>query len=147
MWSPRGQRGAVAKCPLPDHDDAYAPCQVFGEAEHRWWRFGCSRGGRIYDLASLISGGAWGRDLRGEAFRSVRENGGGGRPLTQADVVGSLASGSGQAWSRCRLDEARSQGAEGRAAAQGSAGFPQELAPMSSMKERARVKGAVTERG
>jgi hypothetical protein len=31
------------------------------------------RGGRIYDLASLTSGGAWRRKLRGEAFRSVRE--------------------------------------------------------------------------
>jgi hypothetical protein len=30
-------------------------------------------GGRIYDLASLLSGGKWGRELRGEAFRSVRE--------------------------------------------------------------------------
>jgi RepB DNA-primase from phage plasmid len=65
--------GAMVKCPLPDHDDAYASCQVYGEAEHGWWCFGCARGGRIYDLASLMSGGAWGRELRGEAFRSVRE--------------------------------------------------------------------------
>jgi hypothetical protein len=63
----------MVKCPLPDHDDAYASCQVYGEAEQGWWCFGCSRGGRIYDLASLLSGGAWGRELRGEAFRSVRE--------------------------------------------------------------------------
>jgi hypothetical protein len=38
-----------------------------------WCCFGCQRGGRIYDLASLLAGGAWGRDLRGEAFRSARE--------------------------------------------------------------------------
>jgi hypothetical protein len=65
--------GGMVKCPLPDHDDAYASCQVFGEADQGWWCFGCARGGRIYDLASLMSGGAWGRELRGEAFRSVKE--------------------------------------------------------------------------
>jgi hypothetical protein len=67
------EQGAMVKCPLPDHDDAYASCQVYGEAEQGWWCFGCSRGGRIYDLAALMSGEAWGRDLRGDAFRSVRE--------------------------------------------------------------------------
>ena len=66
-------QGGMVKCPLPDHDDAYASCQVCGEAEQGWWCFGCSRGGRIYDLASLMTGGAWGRELRGEAFRSARE--------------------------------------------------------------------------
>jgi hypothetical protein len=65
--------GGMVRCPLPDHDDARASCRGFGEAEQGWWCFGCSRGGRIYDLASLMSGGAWGRELRGEAFRSVRE--------------------------------------------------------------------------
>lgn len=67
------ERGGIVKCPLRDHEDAYASCQVYGEAEQGWWCFGCSRGGRIYDLASLMSGGTWGRELRGEAFRSVRE--------------------------------------------------------------------------
>jgi RepB DNA-primase from phage plasmid len=65
--------GGMVRCPLPDHDDAYASCQVYAEADQGWWCFGCARGGRIYDLASLMSGGAWGRELRGEAFRSVRE--------------------------------------------------------------------------
>ena len=65
--------GGLIACPLPDHDDAYASCQVYAEAEQGWWCFGCQRGGRIYDLASLLAGGAWGRDLRGEAFRSARE--------------------------------------------------------------------------
>jgi hypothetical protein len=37
------------------------------------WCFGCLRGARIYDLASLLASGAWGRDLRGEALRSARE--------------------------------------------------------------------------
>jgi hypothetical protein len=62
----------MVRCPLPDHDDAYASCQVYAEAEQGWWCFGCQRGGRVYDLASLLAGGAWGRDLRGEAFRSAR---------------------------------------------------------------------------
>jgi hypothetical protein len=59
--------------PLPDHDDAYASCQVYPEPEQGWWCFGCQRGGRVYDLASLMSGGPWGRELRGEAFRAARE--------------------------------------------------------------------------
>jgi hypothetical protein len=46
---------------------------VYGEAEQGWWCFGYERGGRIYDLASHMSSGAWGRELRGDAFRSVRE--------------------------------------------------------------------------
>jgi hypothetical protein len=41
----------MVKCPLSDHDDFYASCQVFAEAERGWWCFGCSRGGRIYNLA------------------------------------------------------------------------------------------------
>jgi hypothetical protein len=49
------------------------PRQVFAEAKQGWWCFGRKRGGRIYDPASLMAGGAWGRELRGEAFRSVRE--------------------------------------------------------------------------
>jgi hypothetical protein len=60
-------------CPLPHHDDAYASCQVFAEAQRGWWCYGCARGGRIFDLASLLAGGAWGPGLRGEAFRSARE--------------------------------------------------------------------------
>jgi hypothetical protein len=65
--------GGMVRCPLPDHHDAYASCQVYAEAEQGWWCFGCARGGRIYDLASLLSGGPWGRELRGEAFRAARE--------------------------------------------------------------------------
>ena len=67
------RRAGAAAAARPDHDDACASCQVYAEAEQGWWCFGCSRGGRIYDLASLMSGGAWGRELRGEAFRSARE--------------------------------------------------------------------------
>ena len=47
--------------PLRDHDDAYASCQVYAEAEQGWWCFGCARGGRIYYLASLLAAGRGGR--------------------------------------------------------------------------------------
>jgi hypothetical protein len=57
-------------CPLPDHDERTASCRLY--ADH-WWCFGCERGGGIYDLASLLEGGPWGTDLRGEAFRDARE--------------------------------------------------------------------------
>jgi hypothetical protein len=60
--------GGMVKCPLPDHNDSYASCQVFAEAEQGWWCFGCSRGGRIFDLASLMSGGAWGRRCAARLF-------------------------------------------------------------------------------
>jgi hypothetical protein len=42
--------GGMVRCPLSDHDDAYASCQVYAVAEQGWWCFGCARGGRIYDL-------------------------------------------------------------------------------------------------
>jgi len=72
LWS-AGEGGGLVKCPLPDHDDAYASCQVYREPEQGWWCFGCSRGGRIYGLASLLSGGVSGREPRGEAFHAARE--------------------------------------------------------------------------
>jgi hypothetical protein len=62
----------MARCPLADHDDAYASCRVWPEADQGRSCFGCARGGRIYDLASLLSGGAWGASLPGEAFRAAR---------------------------------------------------------------------------
>jgi hypothetical protein len=65
--------GGMVRCPLPDHDDAYASCQVYGEAEQGWWCFGCSPGGRIYDLASLLAAGPWGREPRGDALHAARE--------------------------------------------------------------------------
>ena len=53
----------MGRCPLPHHDDAYASCQVFAEAQRGWWCYGCARGGLIFDLASLLAGGAWGAGL------------------------------------------------------------------------------------
>jgi hypothetical protein len=66
-------QGGMVKCPLPDHEDSYASCQVFAEASRGWWCYGCSRGGRVYDLASLLAGGPGGRELRHEAFARARE--------------------------------------------------------------------------
>ena len=62
----------MVPCPLPDHEDSHASCRIFREAERGWWCFGCSRGGRIVDLASLLAGGVWGRALRDEAFLRAR---------------------------------------------------------------------------
>jgi hypothetical protein len=67
------EAGGMIRCPLPDHDDSHSSCQVFAEAERGWWCYGCGRGGRIYDLASLLAGGPWGRELREEAFLRSRE--------------------------------------------------------------------------
>lgn len=64
---------ALVACPLPDHADRTPSCRVYATAQRGWWCFGCARGGRIYDLASLLLGGPWGRDLRGEPFRQARE--------------------------------------------------------------------------
>jgi DNA-directed RNA polymerase specialized sigma24 family protein len=57
--------------------DAKAVTELVAELPARqravWWCFGCQRGGRVYDLGSLLTGGPWGRDLRGEAFKAARE--------------------------------------------------------------------------
>ena len=39
---------------------------------HRHTASAAARGGRIFDLASLLIGGPWGVDLRGDAFRAAR---------------------------------------------------------------------------
>jgi len=65
-------RGGHVPCPLPGHQDAMASCMVYADAG--WHCYGCSRGGAIYDLASLLEGGSWGRALRGEDFRAVKRH-------------------------------------------------------------------------
>jgi len=45
---------------------------VFAEPERGFWCFGCGRGGRLYDLQSLLDGGPWGRELRGDAFVAAK---------------------------------------------------------------------------
>ncbi len=64
--------GGHIDCPLPDHDERTASCHVWPDAERGWWCFGCSRGGGIYDLASLLAGGPSGAALRGTAFGRAR---------------------------------------------------------------------------
>jgi hypothetical protein len=82
-WTPREYFAALcgiteydhagkAPCPLDDHDDPRPSCWVGETPESGWFCYGCSRGGRIFDLASLLIGGPWGVDLRGDAFRAAR---------------------------------------------------------------------------
>jgi hypothetical protein len=100
--------GGMVRCPLAEHDDAYASCQVYGEAEQGWWCFGCSRGGRIYDLASLMSGGAWGARAARRGVSIGQGEGGGGGPLTQPPCGHDL--GIGQVRPRALQGKLRSQG-------------------------------------
>ena len=66
------ERGGHIPCPLPDHEEQLASCMVYADPAEGWHCYGCQRGGTIYDLASLIDGGACGRALRGEEFRGVK---------------------------------------------------------------------------
>jgi hypothetical protein len=67
-------RGGEVRCPLPGHEDSYASCHVYPEPGRGFWCFGCNRGGGIYDLASLMTGGPCGRELRGAAFLQARDS-------------------------------------------------------------------------
>jgi CHC2-type zinc finger protein len=58
--------------PCPPHDERTPSCMVWPD-ERGWWCFGCARGGRVYDLASLLEGGPWGRDLGGARFLATRD--------------------------------------------------------------------------
>jgi hypothetical protein len=82
-WTPREYFAALcgvteynhagkAPCPLADHADPRPSCWVGETVEAGWFCYGCNRGGRIFDLASLLIGGPWGVDLRGEAFKAAR---------------------------------------------------------------------------
>jgi hypothetical protein len=64
--------GGHIPCPLPDHVEEIQSCRVYATAEEGWRCYGCRRGGTIYDLASLLDHGPWGRGLRREAFRETR---------------------------------------------------------------------------
>jgi hypothetical protein len=45
---------------------------VYHDPGDGWWCYGCGRGGTVYDLASLLEGGPWGRTLRGENFKEIK---------------------------------------------------------------------------
>jgi hypothetical protein len=83
QWTPREyfaalcgvteyDRDGKAQCPLNDHTDPRPSLWIGDTPESGWYCFGCGRGGRIFDLASLLIGGPWGLDLRGDAFRAAR---------------------------------------------------------------------------
>ena len=78
-------RGGLVRCPAPWHEDQHPSCSV-GTDSTRGWKChasGCGAGGAIYDLASVLLGGPWGRELRGEQFKRAR--------AYVADVFGELA--------------------------------------------------------
>jgi hypothetical protein len=60
------------RCPNANHDDHHPSCQVWADATRGFYCFSCGAGGGIYDLASVVQGGPWGRDLRGEAFKRAK---------------------------------------------------------------------------
>jgi len=66
------ERGGHVPCPLPDHHDQLASCMVYRDPGDGWHCYGCGRGGTVYDLASLLAGGRWGRDLRGDDFKELK---------------------------------------------------------------------------
>jgi hypothetical protein len=65
-------RGAVIRCPLPDHDDRTPSCRIHGEAGWgTWFCHGCHRGGDVYAFAAAL----WGISRpRGEAFRELKRD-------------------------------------------------------------------------
>jgi hypothetical protein len=75
-------RGGLVCCPA--HDDEHPSCSVGIDASQGWkcHSASCGAGGAIYDLASVLLGGPYGRELRGEAFKRAR--------AYVADVFGEL---------------------------------------------------------
>jgi hypothetical protein len=65
-------RSGFVQCPSPEHPDELASCRVWAEPERGWFCFGCGAGGGGIDLASVVSGGPWGRELRGGGFKQAR---------------------------------------------------------------------------
>jgi len=77
-------RGGLVRCPAPWHQDRHPSCSVGTDATRGWkcHAASCGAGGAIYDLASVLLGGPWGRELRGEQFKNAR--------AYVADVFGEL---------------------------------------------------------
>src|SRR4051794_10819260 len=67
-------RGGLVSCPAPRHRDRHPSCSVGAEASQGWCCHAgeCGARGAIYDLASVLLGGPWGRELRGSAFTRAR---------------------------------------------------------------------------
>lgn len=75
-------RGGLVRCQASWHDDRHASCSVGPDASTGWCCHACGARGAIYDLASVLLGGPYGRELRGEAFKRAR--------AYVADVFGEL---------------------------------------------------------
>ena len=67
-------RSGLVSCPAPAHLDRHPSCSVGPEASQGWCCHAghCGARGAIYDLASVLEGGPWGRELRGTAFTRAR---------------------------------------------------------------------------
>ena len=77
-------RDGLVSCPAPEHEDRNPSCSVGASPVTGWCCHagGCGARGAIYDLASVLLGGPWGHELRGEAFKRAR--------AYVADVFGEL---------------------------------------------------------
>jgi len=77
-------RGGLVRCPASWHDDRHPSCSVGIDSTQGWkcHSASCGAGGAIYDLASVLLGGPYGRELRGEAFLRAK--------AYVADVLGEL---------------------------------------------------------
>jgi len=67
-------RDGLVSCPAFGHVDRNPSCSV-GTSPDRGWcchSGNCGARGAIYDLASVLLGGPWGQELRGEAFKRAR---------------------------------------------------------------------------
>jgi hypothetical protein len=67
-------RDGLVSCPAPGHVDRHPSCSVGASPDRGWCCHSgsCGARGAIYDLASVLLGGPWGRELRGEAFKRAR---------------------------------------------------------------------------
>ena len=67
-------RDRLVSCPAPGHLDRNPSCSVGTSPDQGWCCHagGCGARGAIYDLASVLLGGPWGHELRGEAFKRAR---------------------------------------------------------------------------
>jgi len=68
-------RDRLVSCPAPGHVDRNPSCSVGSTPDQGWCCHSgaCGARGAIYDLASVLLGGPWGHELRGEAFKRARE--------------------------------------------------------------------------
>lgn len=67
-------RDGLVRCPAVGHTDQHPSCSVGIDSSTGWCCHSgtCGARGAIYDLASVVLGGPWGPDLRGDAFKRAR---------------------------------------------------------------------------